>query len=56
MLVEMSAGGGTYLHNPVTEARVSEDAVLTHVRLQDESQSAYHLSTLYATRRRPRHV
>ncbi len=48
MLVEMSSGGGTYLHNPVTEARVSEDAVLTHVRLQDELQSAYHLSTLYA--------
>ncbi len=48
MLVEMSGGGGTYLHNPVTEAHVAEDAVLTHVRLQDESRTAYHLSTLYA--------
>jgi Fe-S cluster assembly protein SufD len=48
MLVEMSGGGGAYLHNPVTEAHVAEDAVLTHVRLQDESRTAYHLSTLYA--------
>ncbi len=48
MLVEMSGGGGIYLHNPVTEAHVAEDAVLTHVRLQDESRTAYHLSTLYA--------
>lgn len=48
MLFELSVGGGTYLHNPVTEAHVAEDAVLTHVRLQDESRSAFHLSTLYA--------
>jgi Fe-S cluster assembly protein SufD len=47
-LLEMSAGEGTYLHNPVAEMQVGEDAVLTHVRLQDESPSAFHLSTLYA--------
>jgi Fe-S cluster assembly protein SufD len=28
--------------------RVAKDAVLTHVRLQQESPSAFHLSTLYA--------
>ncbi|MBV9653020.1 MAG: Fe-S cluster assembly protein SufD [Acetobacteraceae bacterium] len=48
MLLEMSGGGGTYLHNPVTEAYVADGAVLVHVRLQDESRTAYHLSTLYA--------
>ena len=48
MLIEISAGEGTYLHNPVMEVQVDEGATLTHVRLQDESLSAYHLSTLYA--------
>jgi Fe-S cluster assembly protein SufD len=47
-LLELSLGDGAYLHNPVTEIRVAEDAVLTHVRLQNESPSAFHLSTLYA--------
>jgi Fe-S cluster assembly protein SufD len=47
-LLELSLGEGTYLHNPVTELRVAEDAVLTHVRLQNESPTAFHLSTLYA--------
>lgn len=48
MLVELCGGGGTYLHNPVTEAHVAADAVLIHVRLQDEARTAFHLSTLYA--------
>ncbi|MBV8399936.1 MAG: Fe-S cluster assembly protein SufD [Acetobacteraceae bacterium] len=48
MLLEMSAGEGTYLHNPVAEMHVERGAVLTHVRLQEESPFAYHLSTLYA--------
>ena len=47
-LLELSLGDGAYLHNPVTEIRVAEDAVLTHVRLQNESLTAFHLSTLYA--------
>jgi Fe-S cluster assembly protein SufD len=47
-LFEISLGDGTYLHNPVLEVRVSEDAALTHVRLQNESPAAFHLSTLYA--------
>ncbi|HME28181.1 MAG TPA: Fe-S cluster assembly protein SufD [Acetobacteraceae bacterium] len=47
-LLELSLGDGTYLHNPVIEVQVAEDAVLTHVRLQQEALSAFHLSTLYA--------
>jgi Fe-S cluster assembly protein SufD len=44
----LSFGDGTYLHNPVFEVHVAPDAVLTHVRLQNESATAFHLSTLYA--------
>ena len=47
-LLELSLGDGVYLHNPVIEVRVAEDAALTHVRLQNESPTAFHLSTLYA--------
>jgi Fe-S cluster assembly protein SufD len=46
-LLELSLGNGTYLHNPVFEVQVDEGASLTHVRLQDESPTAFHLSTLY---------
>jgi Fe-S cluster assembly protein SufD len=46
-VLELSLGDGAYLHNPVTEVHVGEDATLTHVRLQDESQTAFHLSTVY---------
>jgi Fe-S cluster assembly protein SufD len=47
-LIEMAVGTGAYLHNPVTEIRVDERASLTHVRLQGESTSAFHLATIYA--------
>jgi Fe-S cluster assembly protein SufD len=47
-LLELSLGDGTYLHNPVLEVHVGEDAALTHVRLQNEAPTAFHLSTLYA--------
>ncbi|MBV9252482.1 MAG: Fe-S cluster assembly protein SufD [Acetobacteraceae bacterium] len=47
-LLESSAGEGTYLHNPVAEVHVGREAVLTHVRVQDESAAAFQLSTLYA--------
>ena len=47
-LLETSLGDGAYLHNPVTEVEVAEGATLTHVRLQDESDAAFHLATLYA--------
>ncbi len=46
-LIEFSIGEGTYLHNPVFDVKIDEDAVLTHIRLQDESESAFHVSTLY---------
>ena len=48
VLVETATGRGAYLHNPVIEVHVAEGAVLTHIRLQDEGQAAFHLSTLYA--------
>lgn len=47
-LIEVSVGQGTYLHNPVFEVVVEEGATLVHIRLQDESATAFHLSTLYA--------
>jgi Fe-S cluster assembly protein SufD len=47
-LLELSCGDGIYLHNPVFEVQVAEDAVFTHVRLQNESPGAFHLSTVYA--------
>ncbi len=47
-LLETSIGEGTYLHNPVSEVHVAGNATLTHVRLQNESSAAFHLSTLYA--------
>jgi Fe-S cluster assembly protein SufD len=46
-LLELSLGEGCYLHNPVFEVRIGDAARLTHVRLQDESAAAFHLSTLY---------
>jgi Fe-S cluster assembly protein SufD len=47
-LLDLSFGNGSYLHNPVFEVSVAKDAALTHVRLQNESTAAFHLSTLYA--------
>jgi Fe-S cluster assembly protein SufD len=46
-LLDVSLGEGAYLHNPVLEMTVGEGATLTHLRLQDESRAAFHLSTLY---------
>jgi Fe-S cluster assembly protein SufD len=47
-VLETSLGDGPYLHAPVTELHVAEGATLTHIRYQDESTAAFHLSTLYA--------
>ena len=47
-VVETSSGRGAYLHNPVTELDIGRGAFLEHVRLQDESETAFHLSTIYA--------
>ncbi|GGG49369.1 Fe-S cluster assembly protein SufD [Caldovatus sediminis] len=40
--------GARYLHNPVFEIAVAEDARLTHGRLQQEAPRAFQLSTVYA--------
>jgi Fe-S cluster assembly protein SufD len=47
-LIEIAIGTGAYLHNPVFSVTVGEGARLVHLRLQDESPEAFHLSTLYA--------
>jgi Fe-S cluster assembly protein SufD len=47
-LIEMAFGEGTYLHNPVLEAEIAVNATLVHLRVQDESPTAFHLSTVYA--------
>jgi len=48
VLVEtaLSPEGARHLHNPVFEIEVAEDAVITHVRVQREAASAYHLAHL----------
>jgi Fe-S cluster assembly protein SufD len=46
-VVEISAGLGTYLLNTVAEIHVAAGATLTHIRLQDEATSAFHVSTTY---------
>ncbi|HYZ21483.1 MAG TPA: Fe-S cluster assembly protein SufD [Rhodopila sp.] len=47
-LLEVSAGAGAYLLNTVAEYHVAQDAALTHIRLQDEAATAFHVSTSYA--------
>jgi Fe-S cluster assembly protein SufD len=47
-LAETCTGAGAYLHNHVTEIILGEGAELAHVRLQDESGAAFHISTVYA--------
>ena len=47
-VVEISAGEGRYLLNTVAEIHVAEGAHLTHIRLQDEAVTAFHVSTTYA--------
>jgi Fe-S cluster assembly protein SufD len=47
-LVEYAGGQGAYFHNPVLEFSLAQGATLTHLRIQDESETAYHLATIYA--------
>ena len=47
-LLEVSAGQGTYLLNTVAEIHLAPGARLTHIRLQDEALTAFHVSTTYA--------
>ena len=48
-LIEVSRGTGRYLHNPSFDIDVAEGATLVHLRLQDEAEDAFHLSTLHVT-------
>ncbi len=45
VLIETVQGEGDYLHNAVFDVRVGEGAELTVLRLQDESPTAFHVST-----------
>jgi len=47
-VLEYAAGAGTYLQNTVVEIHVADGAHLTHVRVQDEATTAFHISTTYA--------
>jgi Fe-S cluster assembly protein SufD len=47
-VVETSAGDGTYLTNIVTEIHVAPGAHLTHIRIQQEAETAFHVSTVYS--------
>ncbi len=46
-IIEVTRGEGTYLHNAVTDVSVAEDAVLAHVRLQQESAEAFHVNSTF---------
>ncbi|MCB8880592.1 Fe-S cluster assembly protein SufD [Acidisoma cellulosilytica] len=48
VLLEVSAGIGEYLNNPVIEIAIAEGAHLTHGRLQQDAKDAFHLGTIYA--------
>jgi Fe-S cluster assembly protein SufD len=46
-LIEIALGEGVYLHNPVMDATLGTAARLLHVKLQNESTRAFHLSSLH---------
>ncbi len=48
--------GGTYLTNAVTEAVLADGATLTHLKLQRESASAFHVGTLDVRQGRDSHL
>lgn len=50
-IVEQYAGadGATYFTNTLTDIRVEDGALLRHVKLQDESRSAVHVSSVYTS-------
>ncbi len=47
-LVETSSGDGVYLTNTVVEAHIAAGAHLTHIRIQQDAATAFHVSTVYA--------
>jgi len=48
-VLEVARGQGTYLQNTVFEVEVAGGAKLVHIRLQDESEDAFHLNTTFAS-------
>ena len=46
-LIEIALGDGVYLHNPVMEVALGEEAKFQHLRLQKESPRAFHLGSLH---------
>ncbi|MGH7107449.1 MAG: Fe-S cluster assembly protein SufD, partial [Acetobacteraceae bacterium] len=48
-LIEIALGDGVYLHNPVLEATLARGATLTHLLLQHESSTAFHLASRHMT-------
>ena len=49
-------GNGAYFTNAVTEAVVGDGATLTHLKLQRESEKAYHVGTLDVRQARDSHL
>lgn len=47
-LIEIARGRGAYLHDPVIEITLAVGARLNHYRLQDESDEATHVATIFA--------
>jgi Fe-S cluster assembly protein SufD len=47
-VAEISVGQGAYLLNTLAEIHVARGAHLTHIRLQDEAPTAFHISSTYA--------
>lgn len=45
-IVERYSGSGKYLTNSVTEIIVGENAVVEHVKLEEESPDAFHVATI----------
>lgn len=43
-IVETHTGQGSYLVNPITQIVLSKNAKLTHYKLQNESEAAYHIA------------
>ncbi|MCC6716582.1 MAG: Fe-S cluster assembly protein SufD [Acetobacteraceae bacterium] len=47
-VLDLALGDGEYLHNPVISFEIAEGATASHLRIQDEGEGAFHLSTAYA--------
>jgi len=46
-IVELNIGDGQYFHNPMFDVLLAAEAKLTHIRLQNESADAVHISHVH---------